>query len=214
MRDNLPSIFDGDSFFSDGFSIFNTLLSQAQARMNELMEDPDTKVYKSPDGTTTICYNSKSSVDCLPPSRAKKTIIYNDYPITDAGTDRQTGDYEVTVFLPGFKKENVYVDFKDNYLNVYATRGKNWKDVLVPSKDGVTYEPPVEPEKDLNTKEIKNICYVQKQSKDRPIEEQHIFVDVTKHNISKLEKKLEDGILTIHIPSREETKPALLTFNE
>ena len=88
MRDNFPSIFDGDSFFSDGFSIFNTLLSQAQARMNELMEDPDTKVYKSPDGTTTICYNSKSSVDCLPPSRAKKTIIYNDYPITDAGTDR------------------------------------------------------------------------------------------------------------------------------
>ena len=128
---------------------------------------------------------------------------------------RETDDaFELDIDLPGFKKENVYVDFKDNYLNVYATRGKNWKDVLVPSKDGVTYEPPVEPEKDLNTKEIKNICYVQKQSKDRPIEEQHIFVDVTKHNSSKREKKLEDGILTIHIPSREETKPALLTFNE
>lgn len=217
MRNNnslsiIDDMFDVSPF--NLFNSFNSILSDARARMDDLINDPDTKVYKSPDGTTTICYNSKTYNNgrCIN-SRAKKEIVANDYPITDVYTDER-GDFNATVYVPGYDKDHVYVDFKNNYLNIYATKDGAWKDVLVKSEDGVTYEAPEKSEEDEGKKEIKNYTYIQKQAKDMPIEEQHILVDTTRYDIKRLEKTLENGVLKIYIPSREETKPALLTFND
>lgn len=216
MRNN-NSLTVIDDIFDNPFNLFNSfnsIWSDARARMDELMNDPDTKVYKSPDGTTTICYNTKTYNNgrCIN-SRAKKEIVSHDYPITDVYTD-ENGDFNATVFVPGYSKDQVYVDFKNNYLNIYATKNGEWKDVLVKSEDGVTYEAPVTSEEDAGKKEIKNYTYIQKQAKDMPIEEQHILVDTTRYEIKKLKKSLENGVLKIYIPAREETKPALLTFND
>ena len=216
MRNN-NSLTVIDDIFDNPFNLFNSfnsIWSDARARMDELMNDPDTKVYKLPDGTTTICYNTKTYNNgrCIN-SRAKKEIVSHDYPITDVYTDEK-GDFNATVFVPGYSKDQVYVDFKNNYLNIYATKNGEWKDVLVKSEDGVTYEAPVTSEEDAGKKEIKNYTYIQKQAKDMPIEEQHILVDTTRYEIKKLKKSLENGVLKIYIPAREETKPALLTFND
>ena len=208
----IDDMFDANPFSL--FNSFNSIWSDARARMDELMNDPDTKVYKSPDGTTTICYNSKNYGNnrCIN-SRAKKEIVTNDYPITDVYTD-ENGDFNATVFVPGYGKDNVYVDFKNNYLNIYATKNGSWRDILEKSDDGVTYVVPETSEDDIGKKEIKNYTYIQKQAKDLPIEEQHILVDTTRYDIKKLQKTLENGVLKIFIPAREETKPALLTFND
>ena len=216
MRNN-NSLTVIDDIFDNPFNLFNSfnsIWSDARARMDELMNDPDTKVYKSSDGTTTICYNTKTYNNgrCIN-SRAKKEIVSHDYPITDVYTD-ENGDFNATVYVPGYSKDQVYVDFKNNYLNIYATKNGEWKDVLVKSEDGVTYEAPVTSEEDAGKKEIKNYTYIQKQAKDMPIEEQHILVDTTRYEIKKLKKSLENGVLKIYIPAREETKPALLTFND
>lgn len=216
MRNN-NSLTVIDDIFDNPFNLFNSfnsIWSDARARMDELMNDPDTKVYKSSDGTTTICYNTKTYNNgrCIN-SRAKKEIVSHDYPITDVYTD-ENGDFNATVYVPGYSKDQVYVDFKNNYLNIYATKNGEWKDVLVKSEDGVTYEAPVTSEEDAGKKEIKNYTYIQKQAKDMPIEEQHILVDTTRYEIKKLKKSLENGVLRIYIPAREETKPALLTFND
>lgn len=226
MRENnslsvIDSLFDCNPFTL--FDSFNSVWENARARMDELMNDPNTKTYTSPDGTTTICYNSKTlngKGNCIN-SRAKKEIVYNDYPITDVYTDGPDGDgdYIVVVhfpaFIPGYTKDQIYVDFKNNYLNIYATRDGAWKDVLVKAKDGVTYVAPEISEEERGKKEIKNFTYIQKQSKDVPyIAEQHVLVDTTKYDITKLTKSFENNILTIRVPAKEETKPALLTFNE
>ena len=59
-NNNLPSLIEEmDSLFnSNPFSIFNSfnsLLAEADTRMQELMKDPNTKTYTSPDGSTVIC---------------------------------------------------------------------------------------------------------------------------------------------------------------
>lgn len=212
MRNEL-SLFN-DSFFNDGFSIFNSLLAQSRAQMETLLNDPNTKVYRSPDGTTTVCYSSKeySNKNCIP-TRTKKSIITHDYPITDAWED-ENGGFGACVFLAGFKPEQVYMDYQDGYINVIATRGKAWKDVLVANEKTGTYDIPDEFKDDEGKKEIKNYTYIQKQSKENPIEVQNILFDTTKYDITKLEKSVEDGVLTITAPAKEEAKPRVLTFND
>lgn len=208
----IDDMFDVNPF--NLFNSFNSIWSDARARMDELMNDPETQVYKSPDGSTTICYNTKTYNNgrCIN-TRAKKEIVANDYPITDVYTDEK-GDFNAVVLVPGYGKDQVYVDFKNNYLNVFATKNGAWKDILVKSDDGITYEAPKTSEKDVGKREIKNYTYIQKQAKDWPVEEQHILVDTTRYDIKRLEKTLENGVLKIYIPAKEETKPALLTFND
>lgn len=211
MRNDLSTFFSEDPFFTNPLSFFDSVLNQAEARMSELMNDPNTKVYTSPDGTRTVCYSS--SLNNLLPTRAKKQVIAYDYPTTNVW-ETEDGDFAAEIFIPGYDENQVYMDYKDGYINVFATKAGPWKDVLVKSSDGKTYELPEETEDEKNTKEIKKVTYIQKQSKDNKIDKQKILFDNTKYNISKLEKHLDKGILTIFAPAREESKPKVLTFND
>ena len=211
MRNELSTLFNEDPFFSNPFSLFNSIHKEAEARMEELMNDPNTKVYKSPDGTTTVCYSS--SLNNLLPTRTKKQVVAYDYPTTNVW-ETEDGDFEAEIFIPGYDENQVYMDYKDGYLNIFATKAGPWKDVLKLASDGKTYELPDETEDEKNTKEIKKVTYIQKQSKDNKIDKQRILFDMTKYDISKLERTLDKGILRIHVPAREEAKPKVLTFND
>jgi len=216
-NNNLPSLIEEmDSLFnSNPFSIFNSfnsLLADADTRMQELMNDPNTKTYKSPDGSTVICYNTHC-VDNgnLFPTRAKKEYVLSDYPRTNVGNDIK-GDYKIEVFLPGFSKDQVYMDYKNGYFNIIATRNKPWKDVLVKCEDGETY---TVPEDNGDTRELKDWGkIVQHQTLETPYEYQRVICNSSQYDIANLTKTLENGVLTIIVPAKEETKPKMLTFND
>ena len=210
MRNELTTFFGEDPFFTNPTSFINSFRNECLAHMNELMNDPNTKVYKSDDGTTTICYNS--SLSNLVPTRAKKQYVVYDRPTTDV-YETEDGDFDATVFLPGYDENQVYMDYKNGYLNIIATKEGAWKDILKKNSDG-TYDLPEEKEAEKKTKEIKKGIYFQKQSPDCKYDLQKILFDTTLYDITKLEKHLEKGILKIHAPAREEAKPKVLTFND
>ena len=216
-NNNLPSLIDEmDTLFNvNPFSIYNTvnsLMADAEARMQELMKDPNTKTYKSPDGSTVICYNTHDADNGnLFPTRAKKEIVLCDYPRTNVGNDIK-GDYKIEVFLPGFSEDQVYMDYKNGYFNVIATRNKPWKDVLVKCDDDKTYTIPGD---EGGARELKDWSkIIQHQTMELPIEYQRVVCDSSQYDIANLSKELKNGILTIIVPEKEEAKPKVLTFND
>ena len=90
--------------------------------------------------------------------------------------------YEVSIDLPGFKKDEVKAELKDGYLTIYAAKNVN------------------NDEKDKDGKYIRRERYSGNMSRSFYVGE-----EVTENDIHA---KFENGILMLDIPKKEETKKA------
>lgn len=210
MRNSIFNPFEDDPF-TTGLSLFNSMLTESRKVMEELMNDPNTKVYKSPDGTTTYV-NYSSNLSKMLPSKANKMIVSSNYPPTNVYED-ESGNFHIEMAVAGYKNENIYTDFKDGYLNVVLTK-KPWKEVLTKANADGTYSLPDDVEDEDETKEIEKNYWIQHGIKEPKVAEQNILFDTTKYDIRQLKKTLEDGMLTFIAPAKEEARPTLLTFND
>ena len=87
-------------------------------------------------------------------------------------------NYELSIELPGYKKEELHAELKDGYLTINAEHNT--------SKD----------EKDKNGKYVRRERYMGRCSRTFYVGE-----DVSENDIHA---KFEDGILTMSVPKREE----------
>lgn len=103
------------------------------------------------------------------------TVMRTDIKETDAG-------FELSIDLPGYKKEDVQAELKDGYLNITAKTNQE------------------NDEKDDNGKYIRRERYYGSCSRSFYVGEQVQQEDI--------KAKFEDGILKIAVPKKEE-KPAV-----
>ena len=89
--------------------------------------------------------------------------------------------YEMLIDLPGFKKDEMKIELNDGYLTISAEKGLD--------KD----------ETDKNGSLIRQERYAGSLSRSYYVGE-----DITENDIHA---KFENGVLTIDVPKREETKP-------
>ena len=89
--------------------------------------------------------------------------------------------YEVAIDLPGFKKDEMKIELNDGYLTISAEKGLD--------KD----------ETDKNGSLIRQERYAGSLSRSYYVGE-----DITENDIHA---KFENGVLTIEVPKKEETKP-------
>ena len=89
--------------------------------------------------------------------------------------------YEIMVDLPGFKKDEVNVELENGYLTISASKGLD--------KD----------EEDKKGRFIRQERYAGAMSRSF-----YVGDDITENDIHA---KFENGVLTIDVPKKEETKP-------
>ena len=118
--------------------------------------------------------------------RAEKNAerkLYGHHAANLMKTDIKEKDdkYEVEIDLPGFKKDEMKIELNDGYLTISAEKGLD--------KD----------ETDKNGSLIRQERYAGSLSRSYYVGE-----DITENDIHA---KFENGVLTIDVPKREETKP-------
>ena len=89
--------------------------------------------------------------------------------------------YELIVDLPGFKKDEIQLELNDGYLTISAEKGLDKE------------------EKDKKDKYIRRERYAGACQRSYYVGE-----DITENDIHA---KFENGVLTIEVPKKEETKP-------
>ena len=113
----------------------------------------------------------------------KKNPLYGKHAKNLMKTDiRDMKDhYEMLIDLPGFKKDEMKIELNDGYLTISAEKGLD--------KD----------ETDKNGSLIRQERYAGSLSRSYYVGE-----DITENDIHA---KFENGVLTIEVPKKEETKP-------
>ena len=121
--------------------------------------------------------------DVFPDLFTRSNPLYGKHAKNIMKTDVRETDkgYELDVDLPGFKKDEVQVQLKDGYLTISAAKGLD--------KD----------ETDKNGSLIRQERYAGSLSRSYYVGE-----DITENDIHA---KFENGVLTIEVPKKEETKP-------
>ena len=87
--------------------------------------------------------------------------------------------------VAGYKEEDVSISYEDEHL-VLTLKGPD----------------------DVDTKK-----YIQRRIKRGNVKARY-HIPITKYDIPKMEAKLRNGILTVHIPVREEQKPVVITIKK
>lgn len=103
---------------------------------------------------------------------------YPDYPVTD-NYILENGDVVLEIAVTGRKKEDIQISCKDEYLTIKT----------------------IKKEKDKEDKKV----YLHRKIARRDFD--ITFKCSTKLDLDKIEAKVEDGILSILIPLKEESKP-------
>ena len=132
------------------------------------------------------------------PSKINSSLISSQCPPVNYGVDIN-GSLIINVALAGKKKEDIDVNFEDNYLTIEV--GK------LPEKEDVE-------EKEEEDAPVHEIGWIQRGFREYDYAKQSIFIDTTKFDIEKLEMKMEDGMLDITIPKLECLKPRKIQFTK
>ncbi len=97
----------------------------------------------------------------------------------------QDKQYIFRMDLPGFKKEDVKVEVKDHTLSIEASRSQEYDE----SKDKIY-------------------------RKERRALKRSEFYRIPGNVIeNKIQAKVEDGVLNVYLPKKEESKPKLISIN-
>ena len=131
------------------------------------------------------------------PSKISSSLISNQCPPVNYGVDIN-GSLIINVALAGKKKEDIDVNFEDNYLTIEVGKLPEKEDPEEKAEDAPAYE----------------IGWIQRGFREYDYAKQSIFIDTTKFDIEKLEMKMEDGMLDIIIPKLECLKPRKIQFTK
>ena len=133
------------------------------------------------------------------PSKISSSLISNQYPPVNYGVDIN-GSLIINVALAGKKKEDIDVNFEDNYLTIEVGTLPEKEESETEEKEGST--------------PVYEIGWIQRGFREYDYAKQSIFIDTTKFDIEKLEMKMEDGMLDITIPKLECLKPRKIQFTK
>lgn len=115
--------------------------------------------------------------DFMPSNTIRQTIASGDsYPKSDISFDTKSEDYIIDIEVPGCDESNISsIDYKEGYITIKGST----------------------PKRDENRK------YAKTGIKRVTDWEQSYAIDIDKYDISKLDAKLDKGLLTIRIPVKK-----------
>lgn len=119
------------------------------------------------------------------PSKLPATIVSSSFPPADIYID-DAGDLHFEFAIAGYSEDHLHLSFEDNYLILKI-------DALDAKTEGRKY--------------------IQRGIKHSDITAKYI-VPFTKYNASQCTAKIEDGILSVIIPAREEAKPVTISISK
>lgn len=117
-----------------------------------------------------------------PVSRLPTNIVSSSFPPADI-YEEDSGELVLELAVAGYSEKDISIKFEDNHLNLQL-------------------EAFVSPE---------GRKYIQKGIKGCKYQTKY-YIPVSKYEVGKAEAKIKDGILSVRIPVREESKPRVMTI--